>query len=111
VQEIGWLPDREPSLREMADQAQFAEGPFRDDPDGSRLNQYREEQGMRARRSLVISPPGNGGDLWVLDPGAAPHGGEWPAGKWGETGWQWGPVNFAAMMANELRGLIARQSD
>jgi hypothetical protein len=110
VEAVGWLPDREPSLDKMAVEAESAEGPFPNDPGDVRLNQYRDEQGTLPRRSLVISSAGNNGDLWVLDPRAAAQDGEWPAGKWGETGWRWGPANFAELMAEELRGFLEMRS-
>jgi hypothetical protein len=44
---------------------------------------------------------------WLLDPGAEPHDGEWPAGRW--AAWQpamsWTATSFAELIARELRTL------
>lgn len=104
VGSLGWLADREPQLHELALEVEAHPGPFRDDPGDEPLRLYRSE-GTRARRSLILNAEGNNGDCWVLDPGAEPHDGEWPAGCLSEHGWEWDAPHFAALMVHELRTL------
>jgi hypothetical protein len=106
VEEIGWLCDREPLLHELALQAESEPGPFKNDPGEQRLKEYREDQGTRVKRSLVISSRGDDA-TWLLDPGADPHEGEWPAGCWASwhDAMSWEATNFAELMASELREL------
>jgi hypothetical protein len=106
VEQIGWLIDREPQLHELVLEAESYPGPFKDDPGDQRLEEYRDEQGTRVKRSLVINSQGDAAN-WLLDPGAEPHDGEWPAGRW--AAWQpamsWTATSFAELMARELRTL------
>ncbi len=106
VEQIGWLFDRVPDLHELALQAESVPGPFKDDSGDQRLQEYRDHQGTRVKRSLVINSQGDAAH-WLLDPGAEPHQGEWPAGRW--AGWQpameWTAASFAELMASEFRSL------
>jgi hypothetical protein len=106
VEKIGWLVDREPHLYELVLQAESEPGPFKDDPGDQRLKEYRDEEGTRVKRSLVISSRGDAA-TWLLDPGAEPHDGEWPAGCWAawHPAMSWQAPNFAELMARELRML------
>jgi hypothetical protein len=108
VSEIGWLKDREPLLFDLASEAENTPGPFHNDPDDRRLKQYRDEEGTRAKRSLVVN---SCGDIWLLDPGAEPHSEEWPASCWAESGPEltWDVKNFAELMVNALRSLLNLQ--
>jgi hypothetical protein len=81
-------------------------GPFKNDPEDKRLNEYREECGTRVKRSLVVNSRDDAA-TWLLDLGAEPHQGEWPAGRWASwnPGMAWQAENFAELMTKELRGL------
>lgn len=107
VEQIGWLCDRKPFLHQLACESEKMPGPWRKDPDGSRLREYRNEQGTRVKRSLVISSTGDAAD-WLLDPGAEAHTGEWPAGRWASwnPAMQWSADNFADLMHQELASFI-----
>jgi hypothetical protein len=107
VEGVGRLSELEPFLYQMAVEAAATPGPFPDDPGDVRLNAYRDEEGIRPMRCLVVSSGGNNGDTWALDPGADPHAGEWPAGGWSEAspGWAWDAANFAELMADAMRAL------
>lgn len=113
VEAIGWLRDVDPPLYHLADEAESTRGPWPNDPDAERLKEYRNEQGTRVKRTLVISSEGDGA-TWLLDPGPEPHSGEWPGGRW--AGWNpamaWTAGSFAELMAHELGALIdLRQND
>jgi hypothetical protein len=107
VEELGWLTDREPHLYQLACEAEAEPGPFKDDPGDARLRHYRDEQGTRVKRTLVISSCGDAA-TWLLDPGPKPHGGEWPGGRW--AGWNpamaWTAVSFADLMKQELESFL-----
>jgi hypothetical protein len=107
VEKIGWLADRKPGLHELALEAESEKGPFKDDPDDVRLHEYRDEQGTRVKRSLVISSKGDNA-TWLLDPGPEPHDGEWPAGCWAawNPAMNWSAASFAELMVEELRMLV-----
>jgi hypothetical protein len=105
VEEIGWLRDRVPHLYEVALECESTPGPFHDDPGDRRLKEFRDEQGTRVMRSLVLNSVGE--DHWLVDPGAEPHEGEWPAGCWASSNpaMEWDAANFAELMAEALRSL------
>ena len=102
VEELGWLADREPHLHHLVCQTEETPGPFKNDPDGTRLAAYREEQGTRVKRSLLIGVVDC--SYWLLDPGPAPHCGEWPAGIWAYylPAMEWRAPSFSLLMVSEL---------
>ena len=79
VEELGWLEDRDPHLYSLAQQVEDISGPFKNDPDDLRLNQYREEQGTRVKRSFAITSQGDS-STWLLDPETILTDGEWEGG-------------------------------
>jgi hypothetical protein len=107
VEDLGWLSEREPYLYELASGCEQMPGPWPNDPGDVRLHQYREEQGSRVKRSLVISSDGDAA-TWLLDPGPDPHPGEWPGGRW--AGWnpamEWSAESFADLMQQEFDCLL-----
>ena len=107
VEEIGWLRDREPGLYSIASDAESTVGPWKNDPGDARLKEYRDEQGTRVKRCLVISSQGDSA-TWLLDPGPDAHEGEWPGGCWASwnPAMSWTATSFADLMAEELRTLI-----
>jgi hypothetical protein len=108
VEKIGWLRDRDPDLYRIACEAEDDPGPFKRDPGDERLRYYRDEQGTRVKRSLIITSVGDAA-RWLLDPGAEVHGGEWPGGRW--AGWnpamQWTAKSFADLMRQEFESFLA----
>jgi hypothetical protein len=107
VEELGWLADKKPHLYEMVCQTEQEPGPFEDDPGGVRLTEYRDEQGTRVKRSLVISSLGDAA-TWLLDPGAEPYAGEWPGGGWASwnPAMEWSARSFAELMEQELASFV-----
>jgi hypothetical protein len=107
VESIDWLRQRDPQLYHLARKAEFQPGPFRKDPGDQRLKQYREQQGTRVRRSLSISSRGDAA-LFLLDPGADPHDGEWPAGRWASwnPGMEWTAKSFGELMQQEYETFL-----
>ena len=107
VERIGWLKDRDPHLYQLACQTEATKGPFKRDPDGSRLRAYVLEQGTRVKRSLAISSWGDAA-IWLLDPGEQPHDGEWPAGRWASwsPAMEWQADSFEGLMRRELEGFV-----
>jgi hypothetical protein len=107
VEEIGWLREKEPGLYGLACEAEAEPGPFLRDPGGMRLQHYREEQGTRVKRALVLNSRGDAA-TWLLDPGALPLGGEWLGGRW--AGWnpamRWTATSFADLMKQELESFL-----
>jgi hypothetical protein len=107
VEEVGWLREKMPNLYELACAAEAEPGPFRRDPGGMRLRQYREEQGTRVKRALVLNSRGDSA-TWLLDPGPLPHADEWPGGRW--AGWnpamRWSATSFADLMKQELESFL-----
>jgi hypothetical protein len=107
VEQIGWLAEREPHLYQLARAAEAEPGPFKRDPGGVRLHHYRDEQGTRVKRALVVSSRGDAA-TWLLDPGPEPHAGEWPGGRW--AGWnpamQWTTASFADLMVQEFESFL-----
>ncbi len=102
VEEVGWLRDRDLWVNQWARQVELKAGPFQNDPDNQRRNEYRYEQGTRVRRSLVISFPRL---CWMLDPGVEPHDGEWPGGYllYSPLNMSWCATNFAELLAEKFR--------
>jgi hypothetical protein len=113
VEEVGWLRDRDLCVNEWALRAELEPGRFVHDPGNQGLDEYRYEQGTRVRRSLVTSFLGV---VWLLDPGALPHQGEWPGGYWslsrpygpGPPVMSWTATNFAELLAEKLRHQFSR---
>jgi hypothetical protein len=107
VEDLGWLLHLEPNLYELACKAEDEPGPWPNDLGNVRLQEYREEQGARVKRSLVISSDGDAA-TWLLDPGPSPHSGEWPGGRW--AGWnpamEWSAPSFAELMKQEFDSLL-----
>jgi hypothetical protein len=107
VEEIGWLRDREPDLYQLACQAEAEAGPFKKDPDGSRLCEYRQEQGTRVKRALEVTSVGDAA-RWLLDPGGEAHAGEWPGGRWASwnPAMEWTATSFADLMKREFESFL-----
>lgn len=103
VESIGWLKDKDHDFYSLVSKTESTRGPFREDPDGSRLREYVLDQGTRVKRSLVISSWGDAAIL-LLDPGDHPHDGEWPAGMWASwtPGMEWEADSFGGLMQKEL---------
>jgi hypothetical protein len=113
VEELGWLNERELGLFELAEMAERTPGPFKDDPDDQRLNEYRYEQGTRVKRSLVVTSEGDA-STWLLDPQTRASDGEWAAGRW--SSWNpamdWNAASFAELMQKEYEDFLElRASD
>jgi hypothetical protein len=107
VEKIGWLCDRDPKLYELACGTEKLPGPFKKDPDGSRLREFRNEQGTRVKRALAISSHGDSA-LWLLDPDVETPGGEWPAGRWASwnPAMEWSADSFADLMEQEFENFL-----
>ena len=111
VEQLGWLRDREPQLYQLACKTEATPGPFRKDPDGSRLREFRHEQGTRVMRTLAITSPGDAA-WWLLDPETVSETGEWAAGRW--AAWQpameWSAKSFADLMQQEFETFLRLKS-
>jgi hypothetical protein len=107
VEGLAWLRDRDPHLYELACKAEAAPGPFKKDPGGSRLREYRREQGTRVKRALVVTSVGDSA-RWLLDPGSEAHSGEWPGGRWASwnPAMDWTAESFADLMWHEFENLL-----
>jgi hypothetical protein len=112
VEQAGWLSDRQPDLHALASMAEATPGPFKKDLGGARLRHYRDEQGTRVKRSLVLNADGDAA-TWLLDPGSEEHTGEWPGGCWASwnPAMEWTAVSFAELMTQELATLISLRED
>lgn len=112
VEAIGWLRDLEAHLYHLADEAESTQGPWPNDPGDERLKGYRDEQGTRVKRTLVISSDGDAA-TWLLDPGPETHGDEWPGGRWASwsPGMVWTAGSFAELMAHELKAFLDLRRD
>jgi hypothetical protein len=108
VRSIDWLEDRDPDLYQLAVDAEEEEGPFQQDPGGARLREYQYEQGTRVKRALIINSLGDAAN-WLLDPGEADDGGEWPGGRWASwnPGMDWTAQSFGELMVNEFQSFIS----
>jgi hypothetical protein len=107
VEKIGWLRDRDRDLYQIANEAEAMAGPFKEDPDGTRLREYRHEQGTRVKRALIVTSVGDS-SRWLLDPGDEPHQQEWPGGRWASfnPGMNWTANSFADLMQREFQGFL-----
>src|SRR5262249_19077466 len=94
-------------LYELACAAEVEPGPFLRDPGGVRLRHYRQEQGTRVKRALVLNSRGDAA-TWLLDPGPRPHAGERPGGRWAR--WNpamcWSATSFTGLMKQELESFL-----
>lgn len=104
VEKIGWLSDHDSHLYHLVCEVELTPGPFKKDPDGSRLREYRHEQGTRVKRSLVITSRGDAA-YWLLDPDLKPHDGEWPGGRWASwnPAMNWTASSFEDLMKQEFK--------
>jgi hypothetical protein len=111
VEEVGWVRDRDPHLYELACMSERTPGPFKNDPDDSRLREFRFEQGTRVKRALAISSVGDSA-LWLLDPDTQSPGGEWAAGRWASwnPAMDWSAASFADLMSQEFSNLVRLQA-
>ena len=107
IEKIGWLADLNPHLHRLASKNAAKVGPFKRDPDGTRLRQFVLDDGTRVMRSLAISSWGDA-SIWLLDPGEPPCDEEWRAGRWSSwnPGMSWYARCFADLMQAELESFI-----
>jgi hypothetical protein len=107
VESIKWLRDREPHLYQLACETEAEPGPFRNDPGGARLRRYREENGTRLKRALVVTSRGDSAML-LLEPGSQPHDREWPGSLWAtwDPAELWTVASFGDLMQEEYDSFL-----
>lgn len=107
VEEIGWVREREPLLYDLACEAENMLGPIKKDPLGLRLKEYKNEQGTRVKRALVINRRGDSAN-WLLDPGNEIHEKEWPGGRWAawNPAMDWTDASFEDLIIHEFESFI-----
>ena len=103
LERLNWLREAEPWLFEDALKVESHPGPFKKDPDGKRLAEFRFEDGTRVERSLVVTSMGDDA-LWMLDPGTVTGSGEWAGGRWAnwDPGMNWCAESFADLVRDEF---------
>ena len=94
-------------LYAIADEAERCEKPFPDDPDGSRRDEYRFEEGTRVKRSIALNFDTDDTGTVLVDPVVA-SGTEWPCAKWAHfyTGMDWSDRSFADYMQDRYDYLV-----
>ena len=111
VQEIDWLVARDPDLYQIAVDSSATAGPFEDDPNDVRLNEFRHEQGFRVMRSLAITSEGDA-STWLLDPQTRSEDDEWAGGRW--SSWnpamEWIAASFAELVQDEYATFLRLRS-
>jgi cell wall assembly regulator SMI1 len=80
--------------------------PFRKDPDGTRLAEYKLESGTRVKRSLSICNNPNDSYTVLVDPMFRED--EWPCGMWAHwiPGMSWCADSFAQYMTDRLKAVL-----
>jgi hypothetical protein len=104
---LAFLKDHDPTLYAIADDAEQKKGPFKDDPEGTRLAAYQLEQGLRVKRSIAMSFATNDTETILADPGIVDVDGEWPIGSWAHwhPAMTWSHSTFDGYMRSRLEGL------
>lgn len=108
---LNWLRDTDPHLYSLAQQTELTPGPFKRDPDGARLTEYRLDFGTRVVRSIALNRDSNDTGTALVDPLA--DGDEWPCGVWAhwhtESPWSWD--SFSSYMYSRYNYLLDIERD
>jgi hypothetical protein len=108
VCEVNYLELHEPHLYSIAQDAERHERPFKQDPDGSRLQEYRLEQGTRVKRSIAVSRKGGDVETILVDPIATAGAEERPCGSWAHwhPAMEWSWTSFGEYMRSRYDDLL-----
>jgi hypothetical protein len=103
IEEIGYLRDLDPHLHSIAKDSAEEEGPWDNDPEDARLNEYRMSQGTAVMRSLLLTSDGDAA-MWLADTAATTTDGEWMFGRWSSwnPGIDWNFRSFLEIFKDEL---------
>lgn len=106
--EVNYLEQHEPHLHALAHETEYFERPFKNDPDGSRLQEYRIEQGTRVKRSIALSRKGGDMETILIDPLLPSADDEWPCGSWAHwhPAMQWSWTSFGEYMRARYNSLL-----
>lgn len=107
-----YLESHDRGLFALADEAERCEGPFKDDPNGARLNDYRFEQGTRVKRSIALNFDTDDTGTVLVDP-VVEDGREWPCGSWAHfnPGMEWSFRSFSEYMRGRYDFLVRMEME
>ncbi len=100
LNELNYLKVHDVGLFELADEAERTEGPWPDDPEDSRIREYRFEQGTRVKRSIALTYKTDDTETVLVDPESPREDSEWPCGSWAHwnPAMEWSYGSFADYM-------------
>lgn len=101
---LAFLKDHDPGLYSIADDAEHTAGPWKDDPGGMRLSEYRIEQGIRVKRSIAMCYNTDDTETILTDPKMINDAREWPVGSWAHwhPAMAWSHSSFDEYMHSRL---------
>jgi hypothetical protein len=101
---LTFLKDHDPGLCLIAEDAECTPGPWKDDPEGKRLEAYQIEQGLRVKRSIAMSYNTDDTEIILTDPRIMNDAGEWPMGSWAHwhPAMKWSHGSFDDYMYSRL---------
>ncbi|HUG67002.1 MAG TPA: SMI1/KNR4 family protein [Pirellulaceae bacterium] len=107
---LNYLESHERGLYALADEAERYAGPFNDDPDRSRLNDYRFQQGTRVKRSIALNFDTDDTGTVLVDP-IVENGTEWPCGSWAHfnPAMEWSHRSFSEYMCARYNFLLSME--
>jgi hypothetical protein len=101
---LAFLKDHDPGLCLIAEVAECTPGPWKDDPEGKRLEAYQIEQGVRVKRSITMSYNTDDTEIFLTDPRMINDANEWPVGSWAHwhPAMEWSHGSFDDYMYSRL---------
>lgn len=111
LNDLNWLRDSDSHLYSLALQSELTPGPFKRDPDGARLAEFRMDFGTRVARALKLNRDTNDTGTAMLDPFTDNE--EWPCGIWAHwhTESPWSSDSFSSYMYSRYEFLLDIERD